>query len=228
MSYNYNYLQTDFKDDIINEDVNSKRKYRMEQNEDGTVSFEDVTNYAQKGSFFGGNDINNSRLEINKINMELRDNIYGKYTGTIFVNGVLSGKIRYVLVTKVVRNEASGNMTDEYVSSSEIEESTQSFKIDLQPKHIYTFNLDIKSFLDKYRKTSDDKILFVDLLLNGRIFALSSQLNISALGQNGQKDGNLIDIAIYNHSDSIFKDFSFSNKFVYKAIIQTKMENLRD
>ena len=38
----YEFLPTNFKDDIINAEINERRKYRMIQNDDGTVSFEDV------------------------------------------------------------------------------------------------------------------------------------------------------------------------------------------
>lgn len=59
-------LRTDYKDDILNADVNTQRKYRMIQNEDGTVSFEDVTEYEQVGDVFGAAIINrqNSALKI--------------------------------------------------------------------------------------------------------------------------------------------------------------------
>lgn len=62
-------LKTTYKDDILNESVNTRRKYNMIQNDDGTVSFEDVTVYSQIGDTFGAGDINgitkavNNRLE---------------------------------------------------------------------------------------------------------------------------------------------------------------------
>ena len=43
-------LPVDFKDDILNTGVNQKRKYQQTYNSDGSVSFEDVTAYQQKGS----------------------------------------------------------------------------------------------------------------------------------------------------------------------------------
>ena len=51
-------LKTDYLDDILNAEVNTRRKYNMIQNGDGTVSFEDVTVYSQEGSTFGAADIN--------------------------------------------------------------------------------------------------------------------------------------------------------------------------
>ncbi len=51
-------LRTDFKDDILAEAMGGRRRYQMIQNEDGTVSFVDVTEYEQVGSEFGQAEIN--------------------------------------------------------------------------------------------------------------------------------------------------------------------------
>lgn len=63
-------LPTNFKDDILNTSVNSKRKYRMINNSGGTVSFEDATEYRQTGSDFGAGQINATNDAINKIYSE--------------------------------------------------------------------------------------------------------------------------------------------------------------
>ena len=51
-------LRTDYKDDVLNINTNERRKYRMINNADGTVSFEDVTDYLQYGDSFGALDLN--------------------------------------------------------------------------------------------------------------------------------------------------------------------------
>ena len=51
-------LKTDYKDDVLDTSVNTQRKYNMIQNDDGTVSFEDVTEYLQTGDSFGAQEIN--------------------------------------------------------------------------------------------------------------------------------------------------------------------------
>lgn len=66
-------LSTDFKDDILNESVNEKRKYNMITNDDGTVSFEDVTEYSQTGSSFGANEVNEEREAINSATQIIGD-----------------------------------------------------------------------------------------------------------------------------------------------------------
>ena len=58
-------LSTDFKDDILGYNMGGKRRYRMIQNSDGTVSFEDVTNYTQIGSNFGSKQVNETNLAVN-------------------------------------------------------------------------------------------------------------------------------------------------------------------
>lgn len=63
-------LPTNFKDDILNTSVNSKRKYKMINNPGGTVSFEDETDYTQEGSEFGAGQINATNDAINKIYSE--------------------------------------------------------------------------------------------------------------------------------------------------------------
>ena len=51
-------LRTDYKDDVLDTSVNTQRKYQMTTNEDGTVSFTDVTEYSQVGDTFGAADVN--------------------------------------------------------------------------------------------------------------------------------------------------------------------------
>lgn len=55
-------LKTDYK----SAEYTGMRKYRQVTNDDGTVSFIDVTDYAVVGSEFGGEDINATNTEVNK------------------------------------------------------------------------------------------------------------------------------------------------------------------
>ena len=63
-------LSTGFKDDIMSDSA-GRRKYQMIQNEDGTVSFVDVTDYSQTGSSYGAKEVNEEREAINAIIDEL-------------------------------------------------------------------------------------------------------------------------------------------------------------
>ena len=59
-------LPTNFKDDIL-ASSNTKRKYQQTFNSDGSVSLEDVTQYQQKGSDFGAQQVNQTNGAINNI-----------------------------------------------------------------------------------------------------------------------------------------------------------------
>ena len=58
-------LRTDYVDDVLDTSSNTKRKYDMTNNGDGTVSFTDVSVYAQEGDTFGGIDINKTNSQVN-------------------------------------------------------------------------------------------------------------------------------------------------------------------
>ena len=57
-------LKTDYKDAMFD----GNRKYRITENDDGTVTIEDVTSYTQTGDKFGANDINNVNAAVNCLN----------------------------------------------------------------------------------------------------------------------------------------------------------------
>ena len=65
-------LSTDFKDDILHTSVNVRPKYQMVNNPDGTVSFIDVTSYAQTGTQFGAKEIIEERNAINSLDENVR------------------------------------------------------------------------------------------------------------------------------------------------------------
>ena len=56
---------TNFKDDIMSDTMNGKRRYRMTENPDGTISLEDVTSYTQVGSTYGAAQVNAANTAIN-------------------------------------------------------------------------------------------------------------------------------------------------------------------
>lgn len=60
-------LRTNFKQDIIDISVNEKRKYRMIENSDGTVSLEDETIYMQIGDDFGAEEANGTNGTVNEL-----------------------------------------------------------------------------------------------------------------------------------------------------------------
>lgn len=81
-------LKTNYKDDVLDTSKNEKRKFRMIQNDDGTVSFDDATEYTQQGDAFGAADINATNAKINEQSQSLT-NLKNPAKGTkgILVNG---------------------------------------------------------------------------------------------------------------------------------------------
>lgn len=59
-------LKENYKNDIYA----GERKYRMIQNDDGTVSFQDVTVYTQDGDIFSADDINATNKAVNAIDLD--------------------------------------------------------------------------------------------------------------------------------------------------------------
>ena len=60
-----NTLPVDFKDDIMNNAMGGKRRYRVINNSDGTISLEDATTYDQVGSNFGAGQMNATNEAVN-------------------------------------------------------------------------------------------------------------------------------------------------------------------
>ena len=73
-------LKTNYKDDVLDTSKNEKRKFRMIQNDDGTVSFDDATEYTQQGDAFGAADINATNAKINEQSQSLIN--INKFTST--------------------------------------------------------------------------------------------------------------------------------------------------
>lgn len=61
-------LKTDYKNDILDESMTSRRRYKIINNEDSTVSFVDQTVYTQKGDFLDADDLNSMNENINALN----------------------------------------------------------------------------------------------------------------------------------------------------------------
>lgn len=58
-------LKTDYKNDVLDTSANTKRKYTMVENSDGTVSFTDKTTYTSQGDVYGAGDVNSTNKEVN-------------------------------------------------------------------------------------------------------------------------------------------------------------------
>jgi len=63
-------LKTDYVNAELNTEVNANTKYEMTENQDGSVSFTDVSVYSVTGDTFGAEDLNETNTEINKLELQ--------------------------------------------------------------------------------------------------------------------------------------------------------------
>ena len=87
-------LKENYKDDILDVSVNTKRKYRMTENPDGTISLEDETVYTQEGDSFGASDMNTTNGKVNTLDANL-DGFKFYPTGTDIV-GLIADDSAYI------------------------------------------------------------------------------------------------------------------------------------
>ena len=80
-------LPTNYVDAVLDATANTRRKYNLIENGDGTVSLEDVTVYATEGSEFGAGNINESNAAIN--NKVTVNNVASKKIDVTMTNGNL-------------------------------------------------------------------------------------------------------------------------------------------
>lgn len=81
-------LKENYKDDILDTSQNVKRKYQMENNGDGTVSFTDVTEYTQQGDSFGASDLNAMAHAINNTSSDAEHTSYDNTTSGLISDNV--------------------------------------------------------------------------------------------------------------------------------------------
>lgn len=101
-------LATDFKDDILAESMDGKRRYRLVANGDGTYCLEDASTYEQVGSIYGAKQVNEANEAINSsadsskiiddVDAVLANTVGGYMAGAMAVRG-LDGKLKTVAKT---------------------------------------------------------------------------------------------------------------------------------
>lgn len=95
-------LPTNFKDDVFASGT-TRRKYNMITNNDGTVSFEDVTEYTQNGDNFGAAQINATNKAVNDISDNIIDD------STTLLNNTKEGKVAGALSVKSLYEDIATN-----------------------------------------------------------------------------------------------------------------------
>ena len=119
-------LKTNYKDDVLDTSKNEKRKFRMIQNDDGTVSFDDATEYTQQGDAFGAADINATNAKINEQNQsltQLNEGIEWKRNDDILQRS--DNDSIYIKYTKFIYNKANAEATMKVASLRGIPEGSE-------------------------------------------------------------------------------------------------------
>lgn len=113
-------LKTNYVDDVLDTTKNQLRKYQQIQNDDGTVSFVDVTEYKQVGTSFGAKDINDTNAAINDVNGKLLNITKVKVSFTKSSDGatVLIDGIKKGACIIAMRNVISNGTVATYITSA--------------------------------------------------------------------------------------------------------------
>lgn len=97
-------LKTDYKDDMFS----GKRKYQVTNNDDGTISLDDVTTYHQQGDVFSSYDINTTNTAVNQNADGLSDEISTRAQQIAAEQSTRAQQINAVKATRNVTFPASG------------------------------------------------------------------------------------------------------------------------
>lgn len=145
-------FKTDYKDDIINTTSNEKRQYEMIQNDNGTVSFNDVTVYEQVGDTLGAKELNEISEKLNISGERIRYNNVTDMVQILNDDGVWEDWSSGSTAVALLKN---GIITTKYYSDS-LEISTEysgfSYFYPTSNGNYVVFNNDLKSYFGKYIK----------------------------------------------------------------------------
>lgn len=119
-------LKTTYQDDVLDTSKNTKRKYNMITNSDGTVSFEDVTEYSQVGDTFGASQVNEIDTNINALNNITCDPWDSSKTYLIGEYCVYNGKLYRCLRDNTGQTPAEGTYWTSVKVADEVNTLNQS------------------------------------------------------------------------------------------------------
>lgn len=145
-------FKTDYKDDIINTTSNEKRQYEMIQNDNGTVSFNDVTVYEQVGDTLGAKELNEISEKLNISGERIRYNSNNDMVQILNDDGVWEDWSSGITAVALIKN---GVIISDY-SSYESEISTvDNFLLVHAPSsgaNYISLNFDFVNYAGKYIK----------------------------------------------------------------------------
>ena len=173
-----NTLPEDFKDDILAESMNGRRRYQMISNADGTVSFVDVTEYSQVGSDFGQAQINATNVAVNE-SADKNKIIDSKED---LLANTQAGMMAGALAVKEIRSELNENMQNSFkvikfqlppdtTANTKVYTATESDLMDYFPVGISTY---VQSDTDAFWINNAEHVQQVLLRADGIYITLKS------------------------------------------------------
>lgn len=149
-------LPTNFKDDILSSSMGGKRRFNLIQNDDGTYSLEDVTDYTQTGSEFGAGQINATNQAVNEscdkadVIDDLEDIVANQANGKIAGAKSVATLNKYLseLLPKTINASALALLSHWQVMTADIWKEADTVHINMeiytsaviQANHLYTIN----------------------------------------------------------------------------------------
>lgn len=204
---NIEKLPVDFKDDIINPEFGERRKYNMIHNADGTISFEDVTEYLQRGSIFGSKEVVDANKTINSI-IE-KSKFYGimKYS--------LDGAIvtEYSVSENNVQLSGFGYAWGNAIPSGEMILQSGGFRINVRPNTAYRLKLDFGNYSFGDYEFCGIINSYVTSRNGARIKFLSAQME-------GNPPG-IVYLIIYNHDEYEISSFNPVSYIEFEALVKS-------
>lgn len=208
---NIEKLPINFKDDIINEDVNEKRKYRMIQNDDGTVSFDDVTEYIQIGDSFGEKEVVETNNTVNK----LIDTSKFYHIRDITLNGM-----KLIWYQESVNDvQASGHG---YAWGSEVSVNSKiapDTVITWNPNTAYRLYIDASSA--SYWKQEGGKYSIINAFLKNQNGADVKEFYVDTV----KVTNDSFYLVIYNHSQNIITGYPITSFVALMALYRSDYDN---
>lgn len=149
-------LPTNFVDDILSPSMGGKRRFNLIQNDDGTYSFEDVTDYTQTGSDFGAGQINATNQAVNEscdkadVIDDLDDIVANQANGKIAGAKAVATLNKYLseLIPKTINASALALLSHWQVMTADVWKEADTVHINMeiytsaviQANHMYTIN----------------------------------------------------------------------------------------
>ena len=145
-------FKTDYKDDIINTTSNEKRQYEMIQNDNGTVSFNDVTVYEQVGDTLGAKELNEISEKLNISGERIRYNNVTDMVQILNDDGVWEDWSSGVSAVALLKNGVI--ISDYYSNEVEISTSDNFLCVNAPSSgsNYISFSFDFKNYAGKYIK----------------------------------------------------------------------------